>query len=217
MYKLDLHTHSIASPDGGITAKQYRQVLKTGLLDCVAVTDHNRIDFAQALQAELGHAIIVGEEIMTHEGEIIGLFLHETVPPGLSAKETIALIKSQGGLVYIPHPFETVRKGLSRSTLDAIAEDIDCIEVCNGRAFFQDRGKQAVSWSRMHNIPPVASSDAHGRAGIGKTYTMISELPSQTDFKTVLSTARLVTGRPRMQSLLYPKYHRLRKKFTQAT
>lgn len=139
MYKVDFHTHSTASPDGSIKAAQYKQLLDSGRLDAIAVTDHNRIDFALALQQELGSKIIVGEEIMTTEGEIIGLFLKELVPAKLSPLETVQAIKKQGGLVYIPHPFETVRKGLQAKSLAAITDYIDIMEVYNGRAMLQNR------------------------------------------------------------------------------
>jgi predicted metal-dependent phosphoesterase TrpH len=74
MYKIDLHTHSSASSDGGITADQYSKIISQNILDYVAITDHNKVSFAMKLSEELGDKIIVGEEIMTSEGEIIGLF-----------------------------------------------------------------------------------------------------------------------------------------------
>src|SRR5262245_43185713 len=110
--KIDLHTHSIASPDRSLSAKNYQKMLASGKLDYVAVTDHNVIDFARILHDQLGEQIIVGEEIATSEGEIIGLYLTSVVPSGLSAAETVRAIKDQDGLVYIPHPFETLRNGL---------------------------------------------------------------------------------------------------------
>jgi predicted metal-dependent phosphoesterase TrpH len=212
MYRIDLHTHSVASPDGGITAVQYQQALTDGRLDIVAITDHNRIDFAQELQTRLGNKIIVGEEIMTTAGEIVGLFLTELIPPGLTPDETVRHIKKQGGYVYIPHPFETFRKGLRRTILDEIADDIDLIEVYNGRAFLQKRSEQAVTWARLHATLPVASSDAHGAKGLGKTVTVFSELPDQEQFIKLLAAATLLTGRPSIKALLYPKYHKLHKK-----
>ncbi len=102
MFKIDLHTHSSASPDGGITPQQYAHVLATNQLDLIAVTDHNRIDTALELHRALGDRIIVGEEIMTTSGEIIGLYLEKPVSAGLSPDETISQIKQQGGIVYIP-------------------------------------------------------------------------------------------------------------------
>lgn len=99
MVRIDLHTHSVASPDGGITAAQYRKVLREGLLHYVAVTDHNTVDFALGLQRELGEYIIVGEEIMTREGEIIGLYLQENIPKGLSASDTVGKIQQQDYII----------------------------------------------------------------------------------------------------------------------
>jgi predicted metal-dependent phosphoesterase TrpH len=210
--KADLHTHSSASPDGGITADQYRSVLAQNKLDVIAITDHNRIDFAQQLQAELGQQIIVGEEIMTTAGEIVGLFLTQAIPAGLSPQQTITEIQQQGGVVYIPHPFETVRKGLHPEVLEDIADDVDILEVCNGRAFFQNRSEQAVVWTRLNNKAGAASSDAHGVRGLGATYTSIAELPTAKTLTQLVQNGVMMTGRPTVRALLYPKLNRLRKK-----
>lgn len=210
--KLDLHTHSAASYDGGISVDQYRRALDAGVLDVVAITDHNRIDFALAMHKELGPAIIVGEEIMTSAGEIIGLFLEKAVKPGLTPLETIENIKRQGGIAYIPHPFETVRKGLSPGVLDELVDYIDVVEVCNGRAFLQNRSQQAVLWTRMNHKLSAASSDAHGFKGLGRTYTSVARLPERDNLLKLLDNGVLMTERPSLRSLLYPKYHRMRKK-----
>jgi predicted metal-dependent phosphoesterase TrpH len=212
IHKVDLHTHSDASPDGGITLAQYQKALQSGHLDYIAVTDHNRIDGALAIQQVLGDKIIVGEEIMTMSGEIIGLFLTELVPSGLTPIETVRLIKEQHGLVYIPHPFETVRKGLHPGILEELSPYIDILEVCNGRVFLQNRSAQAVVWARLNHVVSAASSDAHGYHGLGKTYTCVNEPPTADNLIHLLTTASTITARPRTRSLLYPKYHRLRRK-----
>ena len=212
MFKVDLHTHSVASPDGGISLEQYRQLLDTGKLDRIAITDHNTAEFALHAQAVLGDRIIVGEEIMTSRGEIIGLYLTETVPGGLTPEETIEKIKAQGGIVYVPHPFETIRSGLPPHILESIATSIDIIEICNGRAFLQNRSSQTVVWARLNNVTGAASSDAHGIAGAGKTYSSLTELPTKETLVTLLQRATHHTGRPSPRALLYPKYHRLRKR-----
>lgn len=213
MINIDLHTHSAHSPDGGITAKQYGSILSSGSLHCIAITDHNSIAAAVNIREQFGDAIIVGSEVMSKDGEIIGLYLSSDVTPGLTARETAEAIKAQGGLVYIPHPFETVRSGIQQPALDTITELVDIIEVCNGRALFQNRGSQAFVWSRFNNVPGAASSDAHGSKGLGGTYTTITELPTRETLVTLLQTATLETKRATIQSLLYPKYHRIRKKF----
>lgn len=216
MYKIDLHTHSTASPDGGITAEQYAKALSTSVLDVIAVTDHNQIDFAVGLQSQLGDRIIVGEEIMTTGGELVGLYLTERIRPGLSPLETIKQIKEQGGLVYVPHPFESIRKGLHPGTLEELVDYLDIIEVCNGRAFLQNRHAQTVIWAKLNRIIGAASSDAHGPRGLGKTYTRVKKLPAADDLVETIAAGTPVTERPGMRSLLYPKYHRLRKKLKKA-
>lgn len=217
MFKVDFHTHSVASPDGGISADQYHRALSSKLLDCVAITDHNSIKFAQQLQDKMGNQIIVGEEIMTTAGEIVGLYLTELVKPGLTPLETVKRIKDQGGVVYIPHPFETVRKGLHPAVLEELADYIDIVEVCNGRAFFQNRSEQAVVWTRLNHKLAAASSDAHGFQGLGATYTSLSEIPTKDTLLELLKSGIPMTGRPTLRALLYPKFHRFRKKVRKQT
>jgi predicted metal-dependent phosphoesterase TrpH len=212
MPRIDLHTHSVASPDGAIQATQYKHLLTSGRVDMVAVTDHNRIDFAQELQAELGDTVIVGEEITTPEGEIIGLFLKELVEPGQTPLETVKAIKAQGGLVYIPHPFETARKGLQTASLNAIADYIDIVEVHNGRAFLQKRSDRAALWAHAHGKISAASSDAHGAKGVGHTYTVIAKLPTQASFLQTIESGQMVAARPPFTTYAYPKFNRLHKK-----
>ena len=212
MFKADLHTHSDYSHDGGISLEQYQHILNANILDCIAITDHNRVDHALAIQQILGTQVIVGEEILTTVGEIIGLYLTERIPPGLTAQETIQQIKAQHGIVYIPHPFETVRKGLHPATLEEIQSQIDIIEVCNGRAFLQNKSAQTVVWARLNHLCGAASSDAHGLHGLGRTYTALSEQPTHDTLLTLLQNGIPITARPTIRSLLYPKYHRMRKK-----
>lgn len=212
MFKIDLHTHSVASPDGGISLEQYARALSTSVLDVIAITDHNRIDFATQAQAELGDRIIIGEEIMSTMGEIVGLYLKNPVKPGLSPLETVRQIKNQGGLVYIPHPFESIRKGLHPSVLEELVDHLDVIEVCNGRAFLQNRSAQTVIWAKLNHIVGAASSDAHGVRGLGKTFTHVKQLPTQGDLVKILAHGTPVTERPGVRSLLYPKYHSLRRR-----
>lgn len=115
-YKIDLHTHSIISHDGGLTAQQYTKLIESKMLDYIAITDHNETQFARIMQQKLGSKIIIGEEIATTEGEIIGLHLKQTIPKGMTPEETVRAIKQQNGLVYIPHPFEIFKRHAAAST-----------------------------------------------------------------------------------------------------
>lgn len=213
-FRVDLHTHSVASPDGGITLKQYKRILEAGILDCIAITDHNRIDFATQAKAVLGDRIIVGEEIMTKLGEIVGLFLDKPIKSGMSPEDTLKAIRDQNGIVYIPHPFETIRKGLHPATLELIQHHVDILEVCNGRAFLQNRSQQAIVWAKLNKIAPAASSDAHGSVGLGRTFTSLAEIPTRDTLITLLKGGVLQTNRPKVRGLLYPKYNKIRKKIT---
>lgn len=212
IFKVDLHTHSQASKDGGLSVDQYIRALDQHLLDCIAVTDHDSIDFAVELHKTLGPKIIVGEEISSLEGEIIGLFLTKKVEPHQTAEKTIADIKSQDGLVYIPHPLETIRKGLTLESLDKLSGSIDLIEIYNGRAFAQDRSKKVVVWSKMNHIVGVASSDAHGFHGLGRAYTQTNEMPNRDNIISLVANSSPIAGRPSLKSLLYPKYNTFKKR-----
>lgn len=214
MIKIDLHTHSFGSPDGSITTEQYQQILVDGNLDMIAITDHDEIQAAKEIQSKLGDKIIVGQEITTTEGEITGLFLTDLVKPGLSALATVKAIKEQDGLVYVPHPFETVRKGITREILDQITDYVDIVEVHNGRAFFQNKGPKAAVWARLNNKSVAASSDAHGQKGLGTSFTILPKLPSKETLVELLKAGRVTTGKPPVSSLLYPKLNRLRGKLS---
>ena len=212
MYKVDLHSHSIASPDGGISSEQYMEIIGSAKLDFVAVTDHNTIEFARQLQKSMGDKIIIGEEIGCLEGEIIGLYLNDEIKPGLSVLKTAKLIKKQGGLVYIPHPFETVRKGITKGALESIKELVDIVEVYNGRALLQNKGPEASVWARLNNKVTAASSDAHGAKGLATAYNVLGGKPTVINLVDYLRTGKMNMERPPIRTLLYPKAHRLRQK-----
>lgn len=210
--RIDLHTHSVASPDGSLTEAGYRKMLDTGRLDTIAVTDHNTISFARELHQKLGDRIIIGEEITTSDGEIIGLYLKQAVSAGMSAVQTVAAIKKQGGLVYVPHPFETVRKGISVEVLDSIAKEVDIVEIHNGRAVFQNKSKLATAWAAKHHVPGAASSDAHGWHGWGKTYSIVPSAPNKTTIAKLLAQATYKVGLSGLRGVLYPKLNRIRRR-----
>jgi predicted metal-dependent phosphoesterase TrpH len=213
--RIDLHTHSEASPDGGITPEQYAKLLESETLDVIAITDHDRVDFALGMQKALGHEyIIVGEEITTSDGEIIGLYLSSKVEPGMSAEDTADAIHAQNGLVYIPHPFEKIRKGLQAETLQNIMHKVDIIETINGRAFTKKHNAKSYTWATKHQKVSSASSDAHGVKGVGRTYTMIPNRPTRNTLLAELQNATLAHSRPPLRSYFYPKINRLRQKIT---
>jgi predicted metal-dependent phosphoesterase TrpH len=214
MYKVDLHTHSSLSSDGGISAADYRKMLDSGRLDYAAITDHNQINFALKLHKSLGDRIIVGEEIGTGEGEIIGLYMKKKIEPGLGAKKTVQEIRRQKGLVYIPHPFEKVRRGgVQAAVLLGIIDQVDIIEIHNGRAYFSRKSRQALEWAETHNLAVAASSDAHGVIGWGKTYSIITQKPGVQNLAKQLTEADYAKGYVGWLGVLYPTINRLKGKF----
>lgn len=216
MPKIDLHTHTWASPDGGLLPKHFEAAFARGLLDYVAITDHNTITAAQQLQRRFGKRIIVGEEISTREGDLIGLYLTQAVPAGLSAREAVQRIKAQGGLVYVPHPFERLRKSGGTAMLTVLSGTIDILETHNGRIFLRRPNDLAAAYAAQHALPAAASSDAHGFAGWGGTYTTLSQPPTRDTLCALLSGAMLSKGRPGARMLLYPTANRLRKRLNLA-
>jgi predicted metal-dependent phosphoesterase TrpH len=209
-FRVDLHTHSIISQDGGITALQYEKILESGILDCIAITDHNETNFARIMHKKLGDRIIIGEEISTLEGEIIGLYLKETIPGSIGLDEAVASIKHQGGLVYLPHPYERLRKGLVGSSVNRIIADIDIVEVFNGRGRFRGKPFLAQKLAEKNSIAQAASSDAHGYKGVGFTTSNMTDFPSHKTLKHLLTTAILERSYAPFYTFLYPMINRLK-------
>jgi predicted metal-dependent phosphoesterase TrpH len=216
MYKCDLHTHSELSSDGGLTAKEYINLLNKKVLDVVAVTDHNQLRFALELHDQVGDQVIPGEEISSSDGHIIGLFLTDLIRPGLTAVETVKKIKQQGGVVYIPHPFETHRSGISLQVLEHISAEVDILEVFNARSLpFQSHLSVLKAFADQHQITPAAGSDAHGLHGVGTTYTISHTFPNSS--QTLLDGLQehsMKLQHASFFSRLDPTFNRLRKKLT---
>ena len=211
MFTLDLHTHSILSPDGGLSEREYRKLLDSKRFDVIAVTDHNEIRFAQYLQKLIGKQIIIGEEVMTKDGELIGLYLKQKIIPGLSAVETARLIRLQHGLVIVPHPFEKKRKGIQTNVLRKMVQYVDGIEVYNGRSLAPQTRREALTFADEYLFAPIVSSDAHCMLGIGKTYMEIAEFPQKHTLGDLIRHGTSHQESPPMLSYVCPKWNRLKK------
>jgi predicted metal-dependent phosphoesterase TrpH len=186
--KVDMHTHTEYSPDSRTPVKKQAAAIKAAGLDVVCATDHNTIEGALRLR-ELadGFRVVVGEEISTREGDMIGLFLEKAIPRDLSAEETIARIHDQGGLVSVPHPFSRNRLfHLRRAALDRVWKDIDCIEIFNAREAFTRDNLRAAAFARERDIPGAVGSDAHRASEIGKAWVEVEQFKGREDFIAVL-------------------------------
>lgn len=192
--KVDLHVHTSCSLDSLIKFDKLIETCDRHNIDCVAITDHNRIDCAIKLYEMAPSRIIIGEEIKTNVGEIIGLFLNDYVPPNLSPQETINRIKEQGGLVYIPHPFDGLRGSvLKRQVLKEIIDKADIIEVFNSRNAFSYSNKRAYELAKEKGLAIGVGSDAHSSFEVGKAYVLIEQFSSAKDFLSKLIYAELYT------------------------
>ena len=165
---------------------------QTGI-NCVAITDHNAIEGALKMKELAPFTVVPGQEILTPNGEIIGYFLKEWVPSGQPIEKAIEAIKSQGGLVALPHPFDTFRglKGLDDRRLDDLASQIDILEVFNARTLLPGDSDKAERFARRHNLVCSAGSDSHSPREIGKTYVEMQPFDDKESFLRSLRTARI--------------------------
>ena len=202
---IDLHCHTSASFDSlAAPAAVVRAAASRGLTH-LAITDHDRID--GALEARgvaagegLAVAVLIGQEIRTTAGDLIGLFLESAVPPGLTPAEAIAAVREQGGLVGVAHPFDRFRGSLGRgeaSAFEVLAGSIDWIEAWNARLIVGDGNARAAELAKRVGVPGVAVSDAHTTVEVGIAATVVHGDPSSADgLRAALGgEIRLVTGR----------------------
>jgi len=167
-------------------------------INCVAVTDHNTIAGALELKRIAPFPVIVGEEVRTTYGEVMGLFLSEEVPPSLTPVETVARIKAQGGLVCIPHPFDRLRRSLLRySALESILPLVDIIEVFNSRTVLGSYLTRALAFAQRHGLLVSAGSDAHSPGEVGGAYVLMPEFDGPQSFLQALAQGEIVGRRAR--------------------
>jgi hypothetical protein len=169
MLTLELHAHTHASADCLMRPADIVRTCQRKGITKLAVTDHNTLRGARELQALAPDLVIVGEEIMTTQGELLGYFLKEEIPPKLSPAETIARLRAQGAAISVSHPFDRLRKGAWREAdLAAIVELVDAIEVFNARCIFPDDNARALAFARAHGKPGTVGSDAHAHVELGQ-------------------------------------------------
>jgi len=205
---VDLHCHTSASFDSLASPEAVVRAAAGRGLTHLAITDHDRISGALAARAaaereSLGLTVLVGEEIKSRDGDLIGVFLTDAVPPGLSGPETIAAVHAQGGLVGIPHPFDGGRPtSLSRSsssdtTLEEMAASVDWIEAWNARVMLGNGNARAAELAIEVGVPGVAVSDAHTTLEVGIAATVLIGDPSTPEgLREALAGRReLITGR----------------------
>lgn len=196
--RVDLHSHTRYSFDSSMPPEVLVDRCVRRGIGALAVTEHNNIDGALAVQKIAPFKVIVAEEIKTAQGEIIGLFLKEAVPRGLTPQETVARIKSQGGLVAVPHPFDRFRSGsvIKQRALELIVGDIDILEAFNCRTTLLRDSERAEAFGRAHNLALGVGSDSHTPLEPGGGYVEMDDfdIRSPQEFLAKLREGR-ITGR----------------------
>ena len=189
--RVDLHLHSSASFDCRVPPLEVARRCSQLGLSPIFLTDHEGIGGAQSL-LEAGHRAVIGQEILTTEGELIGLFLKQAVPKRLSPEETVAAIKEQGGLVYLEHPYDSGRRNLREEAIERIAAQIDIVEVFNGRSR-PEVNRLADELRSTLGVPAGAGSDAHTIKEIGSVYVEMDGFEGADDFLAKLRAGKVVT------------------------
>ena len=200
----DLHTHTSWSYDCRVSVSDLLDHAEEQGLGVVAVTDHNTFGGAlEAVEEARGRRLIVipGEEVKTDgQGEVIGLFLSREIPRGMSFGDTIAAIRAQGGLVYLPHPFDRRHAIPDPATLHRHLADIDVFEVYNARLLFEVYNDEALRFARKYNLTMGAGSDAHVLPGLGTGVVRMRAFRNPEEFQIGLRTAQVLR---RPKSLAY--------------
>jgi len=199
---VDLHMHTDHSPDCATPVDTLLDTAKRVGLGAIAVTDHNEISGAlEARERANGIKVIVAEEVKTaDQGEVIGLFIEKKIPRGMTLQETIAEIRRQGGLVYVPHPFDRMHAVPDYEHLLDVVEDIDAIEVFNPRVAFSAFNEEAARFAAKYRIVAGAGSDSHVAQGLGSVKIRMRDFDGPEEFLESLRDADIVRKR---QSLLY--------------
>ncbi len=201
---VDLHMHTDHSPDCATPVEVLLATARERGLGAIAVTDHNEISGALEAReqaAAAGVKVIVAEEIKTAgQGEVIGLFLEEKIPRGLSLRETIAAIRDQGGVVYVPHPFDRMHAVPDYEHLLSHLDEVDAIEVFNPRVAISAFNDEAARFAAKYRIVAGAGSDSHVAQGLGSVRIRMRDFDGAAEFLQSLRDADILT---RPSSLLY--------------
>jgi predicted metal-dependent phosphoesterase TrpH len=193
--RIDLHCHTRYSRDSLTTVEALLRWMDRRGLDMVAITDHNTIAGGLDFQARAPERFLVGEEIKTPYGELLGLFLQEEVPSGLSIQETMARVRAQGGLVGVSHPLDRLRgEAMGLEILKEIHEELDYVEVFNARMSFVEDNRLAQELAASWGLPGSAGSDAHAPFEVGRAYVEMSPFEGPASFLESLARGQ-VCGR----------------------
>lgn len=187
-WRVDFHSHTIFSKDGSTGLQPFIAAARRAGLDRVAITDHNILRGALAAAALAPELVIPGEEIMTSQGELLGYYLREEIPRGLTPEETIARLRTQDAAISVSHPFDRLRRGAWKpEALARIAPLVDAIEGFNARCLFAGDNRAALEFAAARRLPVTTGSDAHAALELG---VCAAEIPPFHDGPTLRAALR---------------------------
>jgi predicted metal-dependent phosphoesterase TrpH len=192
--KVELHVHTYGSKDSLLNPKKVLERCERLGIDRVAITDHNAIDAAQKLKAFAPNRVIVGEEIQTTQGEILGYFMKELVPEGLTPQDTIKRLRQQGAFISVAHPLDTIRSAQwTEAQLRAIAPAVDALETFNARCLKPEFNTDALSFARSQGLLETVGSDAHSLFELGRANLLMDDFWDAESFQNSLASAEKIT------------------------
>jgi predicted metal-dependent phosphoesterase TrpH len=192
--RVDMHSHTMWSGDSTTTPDEIEQAVIDSGIDVLCITDHNAIVGAVELEERLPCRVVVGEEMRTSAGELIGLFLTDRVPMGLPPADCARAIRDQGGVVYVPHPFDPMRRNLAEPALRQLARDglVDAVEVLNAKTSLDSLNRMAAEFTDEHGLLRGGGSDAHVPDAIGAAYVEMPDFDGPKEFLANLGHGRVV-------------------------
>ena len=189
-----MHSHTKWSGDSSTTPDEIEQAVVESGIDVLCITDHQAIHGAIEMVDRLPCRVVVGEELRTHSGEIIGLFLRDRVPAGLWPADAARAIREQGGVVYVPHPFDPMRRNMSETALYELARAglLDAVEVLNSKTSLSSLNRRAAEFAAEFDLAAGAGSDAHVPDALGAAFVEMPDFDGPADFVAKLRQAEVV-------------------------
>jgi predicted metal-dependent phosphoesterase TrpH len=191
MVKAEFHCHTCYSKDSQVTIQDLIDICQRKGIQRLVVTDHNTIEGALEAHALYPGMFIVGEEIMTTQGELLGFFMKESIPRGLSPLETINILRSQGAFISVSHPFDAFRRGRwEPENLIKIVPYLDAIEIFNSRCMFSRFNTRAKEFAQQHHLLGTVGSDSHHIREVGTATLTLPDFIDAASLKTSLALAQ---------------------------
>jgi predicted metal-dependent phosphoesterase TrpH len=191
MIRVEFHCHTLFSHDSLVSIEDLYRTAKEKHLDRVIITDHNRIDGAVLANEKFPEIFVIGEEVMTSEGEILAAFVKEVIPKGLTPLEAIQKLRDQGAFIWVPHPFDKTRSGSwDLDELKKIAPQVDAIEVFNSRCINNEYNLLAAAFAKDKSLLTTVGSDAHSKYELGRSILVLPDFNNAQELRLSLTNAR---------------------------